>query len=61
MNCLAVVRRANDRTEATLPDAEIDHRSRLGPKLPVVIVSANVGFEETGMFSARMSVPRSQF
>lgn len=31
-NCsLAMARRPNDWTEATLPDAEIDHRSRPGP------------------------------
>jgi hypothetical protein len=25
----------NGRTEATLPDAETDNRSRLGPELPI--------------------------
>jgi hypothetical protein len=29
---LAMVRRSNDKTEVTLPDAEVDHRSRPGPK-----------------------------
>lgn len=32
---LAAVGHPNDWTEATMPDAEMDHRSRLGPKLPL--------------------------
>ena len=32
---LAAVRQPNDRTEVTLPDAEIDYRGQLGPKQPV--------------------------
>jgi hypothetical protein len=34
---LAPMRRPNGGTEATLPNAEIDHLSRLGPKLPVAM------------------------
>jgi hypothetical protein len=34
---LAVMRLANDRTEVTLPDAKIDHRSQPGPFEPVVM------------------------
>ena len=40
---LAVVRRLNDWTEATLPDAETVCQRRPGPKLPVEISLANVG------------------
>ena len=34
------MRPPNDRTEATLPDAEVDHRRRPGPKLPVRTIPA---------------------
>ena len=61
MSSLAIVRRLTDRTEATLPDAEPDSRSRLGPKPPVVIVEANVGFGQTGLFAARQSAWRIHF
>lgn len=53
--------RSNDRTEATLPAAETDHRNRPGPKLPVVIGEANVGLGETEMFAARQPASRFQF
>jgi hypothetical protein len=34
------VKQANDRIEATLPDPEIDHRSRSGPLLPLPYVKS---------------------
>ncbi len=48
---LVLVMSLNDRTEVALPDANPYDGSRLGPKLPVVIVEANIGIGETAMFA----------
>jgi hypothetical protein len=61
ISSLAAVRQANDRIEATLPDLEIDHRSRPGPKQPVDLVTANVEYGETGMLAALELVARFRF
>jgi hypothetical protein len=50
----------NDWTEATLPAAKIDHRSRPGPKLPVVLLPVNVGYGETGLLAGFETVSRIQ-
>lgn len=40
---LVLAKQRNDRTEATLPDAEPDDRSRPGPKLPVRTIRQKPG------------------
>lgn len=55
---LFAVRIPNDWTEVTLPDAETDDRNRPGPKLPVVLVAANVGFGSSTSISRSSALPR---
>jgi hypothetical protein len=45
---LVQVMQPNDGTEATLPDAELDDRSRSGPKLPGLLLPVNVRYLEAG-------------
>jgi len=56
-----LVMQPNDSTEATLPDAEIDHLSRPGPKLPVVLLPVNVGYGETKLLAVLEPVSNIQF
>lgn len=45
----------NDGTEVTLPDAEIDHQSQLGPNLPAATIVVSVRFRERPGFTAVLS------
>jgi hypothetical protein len=58
---LLSARQLNDRTEATLPDAETDHWSQPGPKLPIVLLPVNVGYGETGLLADLEPVSKIQF
>ena len=58
---LVLVIKRNDRTEATLPDAETDHLNRPGPKPPVVLFPVNVGYGETRLLTVLEPVSRMKF